>query len=135
MIESILSWLRGLFNHEPAKLAVVRKYRDANGSYVGELYLYQTVKRKHDTVTGYVMIGASLDTLPFDTGEKETDVFALDTGSDFLEPMPPMTLRVGALDPAENDNVRRMIRRLPRRGMTLVVQNRFIERVMRPEER
>jgi hypothetical protein len=112
----------------------VRRYQDANGSYVGELYLYETVTRRHDMVTGYQMIGASLDTLPLDM-VNETTVFALDTGNDFLAPMPPMTVRVGATEPKDNDSVRRMVRKLPRRNMTLIVQNRFIEHVMDAKEK
>jgi hypothetical protein len=130
IIQRFLAWL----NPEPVKLAIVRRYQDANGSFVGELYLYNVVTRRHDTVTGYQMIGASLDTLPLELGQEQTTVFALDTGNDFLAPMPPMTLRVGAMEPKDNDSVRRMIRRLPRRNMTLIVQNRFIEHVLDTKE-
>lgn len=132
---NIWQWLRNLVDPAPVKLAIVRKYQDANGSYVGELYLYDVVTRKHDTITGYQMIGASLDTLPLELGTESTTVFALDTGNDFLAPMPPMTLRVGSLYPAENDSIRKVIRNLPRRNMTLIVQNRFIEHVMEHKEK
>jgi len=129
-----IGWLRGLLGSEPVRLAIVRRYADANGSFVGELYLYDTVYRKHGDVTGFRMVGVSLDTLPFDA-QNETDVFGLDTRSDFLEPMPPMTVRVGAHEPKDNDAVREMVRGLPRRNMTLIVQNRFIEHVMEPKEK
>lgn len=127
---NLFQWLWLLVNPPPVKLAIVRKYQDANGSYVGELYLYDIVQRKHDTVTGYQMIGVSLDTLPLDLGMEYTTVFALDTGNDFLVPMPPMTVRVGATEPKDNASVQKMVRKLPRRNMTLIVQNRFIERVL-----
>lgn len=127
---NILTWFNNLIHPRPIKLAIVRRYADANGSYVGELYLEQ--KNKH--FTGYTMIGASLDTLPLDLGVEQTTVFALDTKNDFLVPMPSMTLRVGALDPRDNKNVQRMVRKLPRYRMTLVVQNRFIERVLGEHE-
>src|SRR6202171_449605 len=129
MLGHMVLWLRSL-GQGPVRLAIVRRYQDANGSYVGELYLHETVTRKHDTFDGYMMIGASLDTLPFDSQTK-TDVFALDTYNDFLEPMPPMTVRVGTLcTPADNESIRKMVRALPRRNMTLTIQNRFIEYVM-----
>lgn len=131
---NLFHWLYSLVNPDPVKLAIVRRYQDANRSYVGELYLYDVVQRKHDTVTGYQMIGVSLDTLPLEIGTESTTVFALDTGNDFLAPMPPMTLRVGALEPKDNDSVRRMIRRLPRRNMTLIVKNGFIEHVLDAKE-
>lgn len=130
-----LGWIDRLVRREPVRLAVVRRYRDANGAFVGELYLHETTYRKHDIVTGYTMIGASLDTLPLGLTDVETDVFELDTDKDFLSYMPPMTLRVGGLEPKDNDGVRAMVSRMPRRGMTLLVQNRFIEHVMDDKER
>lgn len=125
---SFFSWIVGLLNPKPVKLAIVRRYTDANGAYVGELYLYQDYGR----ITGYAMIGMSLDTLPLDTSE--TTVFTLDMGNDFLAPIPPMTLRVGAMEPRDNDAVRLMICRLPRRNMSLQIQNRFIEHILAPRE-
>jgi hypothetical protein len=128
MLNKLFSFLRGLFNRSPVRFAIVRRYADANGSYVGELYMEQTVKN----VISYNMIGASLDTLPLESAEVLTAgvAFDLDTKNDFLIPMPLGTLRVGALDPKDNDRVRRMVASLPRRRMMLVVQNRFIEHVM-----
>jgi hypothetical protein len=130
-LRRLVTWLRGLLDSEPVRLAIVRRYADANGSFVGELYLYSRIVRKHEagTFAEFVMVGASLDTLPFDA-QSETDVFGLDTRSDFLEPMPPMTVRVGAHEPRDNEAVREMVRALPRRRMTLIIQNRFIERVL-----
>lgn len=130
MLSRLFAYIGNLFSSSPVRLAVVRRYMDANNSFVGELYLEQ--RNKH--FTGYTMIGASLDTLPLDLGVEQTTVFALDTKNDFLVPMPSMTLRVGALDPRDNENVQRMIRRLPRYRMTLVVQNRFIEHILEPKE-
>jgi hypothetical protein len=131
----MIQWLRNLFSRKPVRLAIVRRYADANGSYVGELYMDQAVRRKHDTFTGYAMIGVSLDTLPLDWVDDPATWcgFTLDTMNDFLAPMTLYTVRVGALDPQDNDNVRKMVARLPRRNMTLVIQNRFIEHVMEPK--
>lgn len=130
LIRKIREWLYA----DPVCLAIVRRYADANGAFVGELYLYETVTRRYDTIAGYRMIGASLDTLPLELDHRETDVFALDTENDFLAPMPAMTMRVGALEPKDNENVQRMIRRLPRRNMRLMIQNGFIEHVLQPKE-
>jgi hypothetical protein len=126
MLERLYRFVMGLFFRGPVRLAIVRRYTDANGSFVGELYLERSGKEG----VPYEMIGASLDTLPFDS-QNATDVFALDTWNDFLEPMPPMTLRVGTLcTPADNAAMQKMVRGLPRRNMTLVIQNRFIEAIL-----
>jgi hypothetical protein len=133
IIAKLANYILGLLKAKPVRLAIVRRYCDANGSFVGELYLEQ----EQSGVSSYRMIGASLDTLPLDMGSRnsingyfsELDKW-LDTTNDFLVPMPLNTLRVGALDPKDNDRVRRMVARLPRRSMTLVVQNRFIEHIL-----
>lgn len=131
-------WLRERFSSTPIRLAIVRKYQDANGAYIGELYVHETVKRQHDTLEGYVMIGASLDTLPLAAGEVACPSgplpmhcygWTLDLENDFLAPMPEFCVRVGAMTPEENDNVKQRIARLPRRRMLLTVQNRFVEPV------
>jgi hypothetical protein len=129
MLRRLTDFLRSLLHRGPVRLAIVRRYADANGSYVGELYMEQ----EHRGVSSYCMIGASLDTLPFDYPLPCNVGISLDTDNDFLAPMPRDTFRVGALDPAENDKVRCMVAGLPRRNMTLVVQNRFIEHVLEPK--
>lgn len=130
---SLLSFIRALFSREPIRLAIVRRYQDANGSYVGELYRFDTVSRRADTFMGYRMIGMSLDTLALDFHEENT-VWSLDTRHDFLEPMPKGVVRVGSLTPEDNDNVRREIGNVPRWRIRLEVQNRFIEHVMDARE-
>lgn len=123
----MIQWLRNLFSNKPVRLAIVRRYADANGSYVGELYLEQ----EHKGIRSYNMIGASLDTLPLDWKDApEWVTFGLDTRNDFLVPPTVAMVRVGALDPKDNDRVHKMVAKLPRRNMTLVIQNRFIERVL-----
>lgn len=128
MLDWLYSVIRGVFQRHPVRLAIVRRYQDANGAYVGELYMW----REHRGIGAYMMIGASLDTLPLESthlldGEQ---YYALDTVNDFLAPMPLCRIRVGALDPADNDRIRMMVARLPKRNMTCTIQNRFIERVM-----
>jgi len=127
MILDFINYILGLFKRKPVRLAIVRKYTDANGSYVGELYIEQ----ERYGVSSYNMIGVSLDTLPLEMGAYS--FFAgklLDVENDFLAPMPKHTVRVGALIPEDNDKVRKMIAKLPKRRITLLVQNRFIEHVI-----
>jgi len=131
MLARLVDFIRNLFVPQPVHLAIVRKYQDAQGHNVGELYMEQTIKRKHDELRGYTMIGVSLDSFSLDLlGLYEGASDWLDTRNDFLAPMEPNTIRVGALDPKDNDEVRRMIAKLPKRAMRVVVQNRFIEHVL-----
>src|ERR1035437_10274068 len=109
----MLNWLRGLFNHELVMLTIVRRYQDAQGHNVGELYKYE-----YDTVRDmavYRLIGCSLDSFSICINEASLldASHALDLTHDFLAPMMLDTLRVGAMVPADNDNVRRMIGRIP----------------------
>jgi hypothetical protein len=131
VLNRIATWLRGLFSRKPISLVIVRRYADANGNYVGELYMQGTFSG----VASYRMIGVSLDSLPLNVADlMGNECFAvggmLDTANDFLVHMPNKTIRVGALDPKDNDNVRRMVAKLPRRNMTMTIQNRFIEHVL-----
>jgi hypothetical protein len=129
----MIRWFLNLFSRKPVRMAIVRRYADANGNYVGELY----IERERRGVKSFEMVGASLDSMPLlpiptanDHGLRVGDAFDLDTRHDFLAPMPRHVLRVGALDPLENDKVRSMVAGLPRKNMRVVVQNRFIEHVM-----
>ena len=118
-----------LIGREPCRLAVVRKYMDANGAYVGELYVWAKIARKYDTLEGYVMIGATLDTLPFDT--TAWDSGRLDTVNSFLEPMQRNRLRVGGLVPEDDAMVRKTVRAMAfMRPLEVGIQNRFIEYAM-----
>jgi hypothetical protein len=121
---------RGLFKRKAWSMAIVRRYTDANGSFVGELYLLGTFCG----VLQYNMIGVSLDTLPF--AAKELGSFVMDTEHDFLAPMPAQCVRVGAQDPMDNDAVRQHVAKLASDGrIVLQVQNRFIEHVMESKRR
>lgn len=133
---SILSCIRSWFSRKPIRLAIVRRYQDANGSYVGELYL----ELQDEKLTGYAMIGASLDTLPLyvdglDAFSLAEFGWTLDTRNDFLAPMMPCVVRVGAFTPDENAAVRDRVARLPRRRMLLTIQNRFVEDVKAVQEK
>jgi hypothetical protein len=132
MLEQFVDWLRSLVYRAPVKLAIVRRYKDANDNFVGELYIEGSMAG----VSAYRMIGASLDSFPLGTGSLDLSKtpYVLDVANDFLALMPANRLRVGAMDPKDNDAVRRMIGRLPRRRMTIVIQNRFIEHVMEDQD-
>lgn len=123
---TVLAWVRGVaVGRKTWSMAIVRRYADANGSFVGELYLLGTFAG----VLQYNMIGVSLDTLPFNVNEVMR--FDLDVVNDFLHPMPEGCVRVGAQDPRDNDAVRATVARLAREGsIALQVQNRFVEHVM-----
>lgn len=109
----LLRWLHELFSRKPIKLVIVRRYQDANGAYVGELY-----------ISGR-MVGASLDTLPLDFSEGKT-AWHLDTSHDFLAQIRPATVRVGAFEPRDNRSVQRQLGRLSRWRLRLETQNRFM---------
>lgn len=81
------------------------------------------------------MIGASLDSFPLELGSLSLgdEPGALDLLHDFLAPMSDNTLRVGAAEPKDNESVRQMIGKLPRRNIRLVIQNRFVEHILDKE--
>lgn len=121
MLRCIWLYLVSLVSPRHVRLAIVRRYADANGNYVGELYM----DNGHGS---YGMIGASLDSLELNADGLTLHAGEmLDTRNDFLAFMPMRSVRVGALDPVDNDNVRRMIADLPRRNMTMIIHNGFIE--------
>jgi hypothetical protein len=127
-MKKLIIFLRRLFGfkRKTYSMAVIRRYTDANGSYVGELYMLGTFAG----ILGYQQIGMSLDTLPFDS-QNGVLSFDLDVEHDFLAPMPNGCLRVGASDPRDNDAVRRHVARLAHEGtIALQIQNKFIEYVL-----
>lgn len=96
-------------------LAIVRRYVDMNGRFVGELYLNGT------------MIGASLDNLPLEyTGGR---LWFLDTWRSFLKPLTWRTVRVGGTEPATDKETRQKVQWLPPFGLRLRVENRFATEV------
>lgn len=128
MLTKLYNWLYRWFDSSPVHLAIVRRYKDANGHYVGELYKYDTFAG----VGSYRMIGCSLDSFPLELGSLSLadELGALDLLHDFLAPMAANTFRVGAAEPSDNENVRQMIGKLKRRNIRLVIQNRFIEFIL-----
>jgi len=128
LLTKLYTWFCGLFDRSPVHLAIVRRYRDANGRHVGELYMYGTFAG----VGSYRMVGCSLDSFPLDLGSLSLgdEPGALDLLHDFMAPMGANTFRVGACEPKDNESVRRMVGGIPRRNIRLVIQNRFIEHVL-----
>lgn len=128
LFKSLASRFIGLFDKQPVHLAMVRRYADANGHYVGELYMYGTFAG----IGTYRMIGASLDSFPLALGSLALCDWprALDLEYDFLAPMADNVFRVGAIEPKDNEQVRKLVSKLPRRNIRLVIQNRFIERIL-----
>lgn len=126
MLSRLYSFVRGLFlTKKTWSMAIVRRYADANGSFVGELYLLGSFAG----VLQFSMIGVALDTLPFEA--RDVQAFDLDVEKDFLAPMPEGCVRVGAQDPRDNDAVRAHVAKLAKTGtIRLQIQNRFVEHVM-----
>ena len=130
MLKRLFTILRGLFEHTPALFTIVRKYQDAHNHFIGELYFYSTITGK----STYRLIGCSLDSFPVGMTFNEDAGNYLDLAHDFLAPMGANTFRVGAPMPEDNDSVRRMMSRMPRRNIRLAIQNRFIERVLEDKQ-
>lgn len=126
-ILGLLQWVKGLFGPKKVhSMAIVRRYTDANGAFVGELYLLGSFAG----ILGYQQVGMSLDTLPFDC-QNGVPPFDLDVENDFLKPMPEGCVRVGAQRPEDNEAVRASIQRIAKGSrITLQVQNRFVEHVL-----
>lgn len=104
-------------------VTVVRRYVDAQGHYIGELY-------DGDSRTAR-MIGYSCDNWPLDA-----DVRALPMhprvcwSKSFLDPLPSNTLRVGAMEPVDNADVQAYVAMRRWCPLRIVVLNRFVEHVM-----
>lgn len=121
MLTPLYNWFTSLFYPAPIHLAIVRRYTDANGNYIGELYMERNGRQD--------MIGVSLDNLSVDTICANQTCCEIDTRNDFLAPMDiPNTIRVGSHYPEDNDIVRAMIARIPRRRIELTIYNCFIEK-------
>jgi hypothetical protein len=101
------------------KLTVVRRYVDAQGNYIGELYKDGR------------MIGASCDNWPLDV-----DMHRLIASPklcwrySFLEPLPQYTIRVGGIEPGTNTLVQAHIAERRFCDIKITVVNRFVEHVL-----
>lgn len=98
-------------------LAIVRRYVDMNGRFIGELYLNGT------------MIGASQDNLPLEY--KGGRLWFLDTWRSFLSPLTWRTVRVGGTAPDNDKATRRKVRWLVPFSTRLRVENRFVDDIVK----
>lgn len=101
------------------KITVVRRYADAQGNFIGELYEDNR------------MIGASCDNWPIDADCKPIPMHPKVCWSrSFLDPLPGNTLRVGAMEPQDNADVQAYVARRRFLPLRVTVLNRFVEHVL-----
>lgn len=104
-------------------LTIVRRYADAQGHYIGELY--------EGNGRNALMIGASCDNFPLDQDTRpEMANPKICWRHSFLEPLPENTVRVGSFEPQLNGFVQRYMARRRFCITRLLVLNRFVEHVM-----
>jgi hypothetical protein len=124
MLERLESFLRALWfslTHPShvLSLTVSRRYADAQGNYVGELY-----ERGR-------MIGASYDNWPLNADTMPIPIHPqVCWAKTFLEPLPKNTLRVGAWVPQDNNDVQAYFAMRRFCPFKIIVLNRFVEHVM-----
>lgn len=130
MLSKVIRFVKRVFDNTPVYLAIVRRYVDANGSHVGELYV-------RDDAGCYHMVGMSLDTLPLDRHlvAVEDGTVRWDVRNDFLKAMPPRTVRVGAQDPRDDSFVRAQVAKIKPDNVFLSIRNNFVEEVLEPRPR
>ena len=125
---SLLSFLKALayFICHPyyvLDLTIVRRYADAQGHYIGELY--EGVDRSSR------MIGASCDNWPLNADVQPiSGKPRICYKQSFLDPLPLNTLRVGAFEPKDNAKVQDYIAMRRFNTVKLTVHNRFCEYVL-----
>lgn len=121
----MISFLRaiGYFILHPfdaVHLTIVRRYVDAQGHFIGELY-------EGDGRTAS-MIGMSCDNLPLNIGTNPQG--KLCWSKDFLAPMSDRTVRVGSMEPKDNESVRKHIAMKRFCPIRFTILNRFVEHIM-----
>jgi hypothetical protein len=100
-------------------LTVVRRYADAQGNYIGELY------------ENGRMIGASCDSWPLDADTRPMPMHPkICWSKSFLDPLPKNTLRIGSFDPTDNADVQAYVAKRRFLPLRVVVLNRFVEHVL-----
>lgn len=104
-------------------LTVVRRYVDAQGHYIGELYEGNDRTAK--------MIGASCDNWPLNADEHPLPPSPrVCWREDFLAPLPDNTLRVGAMEPQDNAKAQAYVALRRFCILRVTVLNRFVEHVL-----
>jgi hypothetical protein len=116
-------WFVALHPFDTFKLTIVRRYADAQGNYIGELY-------EGDGATAR-MIGASCDNWPLDADVSPLPMHPrICWSKSFLDPLPKNTLRVGAMEPQDNEDVQAYIAARRFAPLRVTVLNRFVEYVL-----
>lgn len=123
MILFIKAFVYAMFHWSPIQLTVVRRYVDAQKNFIGELYEGEGRTAK--------MIGVTCDNLPFDIEQLYLIRRPrLCWRREFTEFLPLDTIRVGALEPENNEQVRQYVARRRFCAIRYAVLNRFVEHVM-----
>lgn len=120
----MLSFLKaiGYFLAHPfdtVDLTIVRRYADAQTHFIGELYEGSGRDAK--------MIGMSCDNLPLNA---VTGSYDISYTHSFLDALPAMTIRVGALEPKDNAKIQEYIALRRFCMIRVTIMNRFIEYVL-----
>lgn len=104
-------------------VTVVRRYADAQGNFIGELYDGDGRAAR--------MIGASCDNWPLDADVKALPGSPrLCWSKSFLDALPRNTLRVGAMQPQDNATVQAYVSTRRFCPIRVTVLNRFVEHVL-----
>jgi hypothetical protein len=128
MLRSILlfvkaCWYTVMHPFDVIYFTVVRRYADAQGNYISELYEGNGRDAK--------MIGASCDNWPLDADMKPLPTHPqLCWSKSFLDPLPRNTLRVGAMEPQDNARTQEYISIRRFCVIRIMVLNRFVEYVL-----
>lgn len=116
-------WHTAMHPFDVVYLTVVRRYVDAQGHYIGELYEGNGRESR--------MIGASCDNWPLDADTKPLPGFPnVCWRKSFLESLPANTLRVGALEPQDNAKVQEYVAMRRFLPLRITIANRFVEHVL-----
>lgn len=104
-------------------LTVVRRYADAQKNFIGELYEGEGRSAK--------MIGASCDNWPLNADASPLPgAPRICWKEEFTSPLPSNTLRVGALEPKDNQSVQDYIAIRRFCIIRVTVLNRFVEHIL-----
>lgn len=115
-----------LLTYRPILVEIVRKYTDANGAYIGEMYVCHSANETE-------FIGVTLDTFPL-ACKRLTGVYP-DLYNDFLVPIPDDVFRVGAMHPEDYAKTVRRAKAFNWKNAHIVISNRFIEEILAGRKR
>jgi hypothetical protein len=117
-------WYTAMHPFDAFNVTVVRRYADAQGNYIGELYEGNGASAR--------MIGASCDNWPLDADVRPLPMHPrVCWQRSFLDPLPKNTLRVGAMEPVDNADVQAYVAARRFLPLKITVLNRFVEHILR----